>query len=94
MLPEGWRCEVIPRKCQLPVRGQDVVFYSPIGEDFRSTVDVYKHLRLDASLTQRLQETKRSSSRGVDSMFSPSSTNHAHSDSCLHSDLLTNLNAG
>lgn len=58
MLPKGWRCEVIPRKCQLPVRGQDVIFSSPEGDSFRSTLDVYKHLRLNPHLPKGTKKRK------------------------------------
>lgn len=57
-LPSGWRCEVIPRKCDLPVRGQDVVFQSPGGATFRSTVDVYHHLGLAAHLPKGHKKRK------------------------------------
>lgn len=58
VLSKGWRCEVIPRKCQLPVRGQDVVFTSPEGDGFWSTLDVYKHLRLNPHLPKGTKKRK------------------------------------
>ncbi len=58
VLPKGWRCEVIPRKCQLPVRGQDVSFTSPEGVSFQSTLNVYKHLRLNPHLPKGSKKRK------------------------------------
>ncbi|DBB04317.1 hypothetical protein WJX77_001141 [Trebouxia sp. C0004] len=43
VLPKGWRCEVIPRKCQLPVRGYDVMFTSQRETAFgRDGIDLLK----------------------------------------------------